>query len=74
MSTTTRNLRMIFSTQSADQRTLTVPNPKANLDQAAVSAAMTTIVENGDAFADALTSALKGELVETTRTVLVDNT
>ncbi len=72
--TVSRRLRMEFELESEDKRTITVPNPKATLDASAVDACMTALVESGDAFADPLKKALKGETIVTTTTVLVDNT
>ena len=68
-----QRLRMKFGCQSGDTRTISLEGPKANLTAAAVNAAMNSLVTAGAAFADPLTSALRGEVVETTTTVLVNN-
>lgn len=66
-------LVMKFGLNSGDTRTISLNNPKDGLDAAAANGAMNAIVANGDVFADAITSAKRAELIETTKTVLVNN-
>lgn len=66
-------LRMKFGLNSGDDRIISLNNPKANLDAAAVSGAMNAMVAAGNAFADPLASAKRAELIETNTTVLVNN-
>lgn len=68
-----RVLKLKFGLNSGDTRTFSIPDPKTNLTANQANTAMTAMITNGGAFADALTSALKAEIVETTKTVLVDN-
>ena len=68
-----KKLRLKFGLASEGTRYITLPNPKTGLDAAGVQSCMTAMVESGGAFADALTSALRAEVVETNTTVLVDN-
>ncbi len=68
-----RTLSMKFALNSNDTRTISLADPKADLNAAAASACMTAMVENGDAFADPLKSALRAEVIERNVTVLVNN-
>lgn len=72
--TTSTRLSARFALNSNDERTFSIPNPKENLTPSEVGTFMTAMVENGDAFADPIKSALSAELITTTRTVMVDNT
>lgn len=71
---TTKRLKLEFGLESGASRTISLPDPKDNLDAAAVSTALNAMVEAGEAFADPLTSGKKGTLITTTTNVLVDNT
>lgn len=66
-------LRMKFGLQSGDDRIISLNNPKANLDAAAVNSAMNAMVAAGGTFADPLASAKRAELIETNTTVLINN-
>ncbi len=68
-----RTLAMKFALQSDDTRTISLADPKANLDAAAAGACLSALVENGAAFADPLKSGLRAELIERNVTVLVNN-
>lgn len=68
-----RRLRLKFGLASEGTRVISLDSPKTSLDAAAVSGAMSAMVTNGDIFDDPLTSALRGEIIETTTTVLVNN-
>ena len=73
MSQTTKTLSMKFGLESGADRVISLANPKENLDAAAASTALNAMVEAGEAFADALTSGKRAEVIERTVTVLVDN-
>jgi len=64
---------MKFELESEDTRTISLADPKANIDAAAAGACLTALVESGDAFADPLKKGLRAELIERNVTVLVDN-
>lgn len=66
-------LRMKFGLSSGDDRIISLNNPKANLDAAAVNSAMNAMVAAGNTFADPLASAKRAELIETNTTVLINN-
>lgn len=72
-SSTSTSLSLKFALESGDTRTICISIPKDGLDSDTASACMESMVENGAAFVDPLSSAVSATLTETTKTVLVDN-
>lgn len=68
-----RNLALKFSLTSGDERTFSIPDPKATLTAQEATDAMASMVTAGAAFADPLTAALSAVVTVTDKTKLVDN-
>ncbi len=63
-------LRLVFGCADGSDRSISMSNPREDLDETAVRAAMESVVANGDVFDNALTGASSAELIDRTVTAL----
>lgn len=66
-----KELKMLFKTRDGSTTTLTMPDPKADLDKEAIKAAMLTVIEKNvfETINGELVSPVSAKVVETSEVV-----
>ncbi len=63
-------LRLVFGCADGSDRSISMSNPRSDLNETTVRTAMEAVVTNGDAFETALTQVSKAELIDRTVTMI----